>query len=90
MTNDNNFKLPLVADDDRGRYMADSSFYTGWKVKDILALDQLKIQVLLHDPVEFPEVNKKGTFVDIGKEVKQFNTRNVHVFIHFLLYNLYT
>ena len=28
--------------------------------EQFLELDQLKIQVLLHDPVEFPEVNKKG------------------------------
>ena len=41
----------------------------------ILELDQLRIQVLLHDPVEFPEVNKKGTFVDIGKEVRQYTNR---------------
>ena len=26
--------------------------------------------MLLHDPVEFAEVNRKGTFVGIGKEVK--------------------
>ena len=31
--------------------------------------------MLLHDPVEFPEVNKKGTFVDIGKEVIKRNKR---------------
>ena len=27
------------------------------------------VQVLLHDPVEFAEVNRKGIFVGIGKEV---------------------
>ena len=26
--------------------------------------------MLLHDPVEFAEVNRKGIFVGIGKEVK--------------------
>ena len=41
--------------------------------------------MLLHDPVEFPEVNKKGTFVDIGKEVEQFIKRNIRVFIHFII-----
>ena len=40
----------------------------GWK---LLAKGRdISIQVLLHDPVEFPEVNKKGTFVDIGKEAR--------------------
>ena len=43
--------------------------------EQFLELDSLTIQVLLHDPVEFPEVNKKGTFVDIGKEVRQRNKR---------------
>ena len=28
------------------------------------------IQVLLHDPVEFAEVNRRGIFVGTGKEVK--------------------
>ena len=30
----------------------------------------ISIQVLLLDPVEFAEVNRKGIFVGIGKEVK--------------------
>ena len=46
----------IVADDSRGQFNADSNFFTGWKV-------------LIHDPAEFPEVNKKGIFVGSGQEV---------------------
>ena len=35
---------------------AQSNFYEGWKVH-------------IHDPSEFPEVNKKGVLVGIGQEV---------------------
>ena len=40
----------------RGQFNADSNFFTGWRV-------------LIHDPAEFPEVNKKGIFVGSGQEV---------------------
>ena len=45
-----------VAGQTKDEFFADSSYFTGWKV-------------LIHDPSEFPEVNKKGVFVGPGKEV---------------------
>ena len=60
-----------VADIDKDKYVADSRFYTGWKVgRDNVSEKLLKslFQVLLHDPSEFPEVNKKGIFIGSGQE----------------------
>ena len=65
-----------VADDDRGKNAADSGFYSGWKVGFQLGAGNISIQVLLHDPVEFAEVNRKGIFVGIGKEVKREKVAN--------------
>ena len=50
--------------------MADSRFYTGWKVKRNIGGKKVIwfLQVLLHDPSEFPEVNKKGIFIGSGQE----------------------
>ena len=41
-----------------------------------LGAGNISIQVLLHDPVEFAEVNRKGIFVGIGKEVKREKVAN--------------
>ena len=41
-----------------------------------LGAGNISIQVLLHDPVEFAEVNRKGMFVGIGKEVKSEKVAN--------------
>ena len=43
---------------------------------ETLGAGNISIQVLLHDPVEFAEVNRKGMFVGIGKEVKSEKVAN--------------
>ena len=43
---------------------------------ETLGAGNISIQVLLHDPVEFAEVNRKGIFVGIGKEVKSEKVAN--------------
>ena len=45
----------LVAGQTKDEFIADSNYFTGWKV-------------LIHDPSEFPEVNKKGIFIGSGQE----------------------
>ena len=43
---------------------------------ETLGAGNISTQVLLHDPVEFAEVNRKGIFVGIGKEVKREKVAN--------------
>ena len=52
----------------------------GWKLFARLVGD-ISTQVLLHDPVEFAEVNRKGIFVDIGKEVKTDHRKKCFLFL---------
>ena len=84
-----------VADIDKDKYVADSRFYTGWKVGRNLSEKHLEViwsffQVLLHDPSEFPEVNKKGIFIGSGQEASIAIDAEVAICVlHLKFYNQY-